>query len=185
MSRQFLGTAVDLDEAYEWGLGLLDAVVAEQESIAQQLYPGATVAETLRRLDDEPRYVITGTDALQAWMQDLSDRAVESLAGTHFDIDGPLRTLECRIAPTQTGGIYYTGRPRTGLDPDACGGRFHPASSGSTPGRKPPRCSMKVFPAIICRSAARWRSPTGSTGGAGWVAGCRATVRAGRCTPSG
>ncbi|MFV8175677.1 hypothetical protein B7435_00790 [Mycolicibacterium peregrinum] len=109
MSRQFLGTAVDLDEAYEWGLSLLDAVVAEQESIAQQLYPGATVAETLRRLDDEPRYVITGTDALQAWMQDLSDRAVESLAGTHFDIDGPLRTLECRIAPTQTGGIYYTG----------------------------------------------------------------------------
>ncbi|MED5815378.1 DUF885 domain-containing protein [Mycolicibacterium sp. 050232] len=108
MSRLFLGTSVDLDEAYEWGLGLLDAVVAEQESIAQQLYPGATVAETLRRLDEEPRYVIHGTDALQAWMQQLSDRAVESLAGTHFDIDGPLRTLECRIAPTQTGGIYYT-----------------------------------------------------------------------------
>lgn len=109
MSRSFLGSAVDLDEAYDWGLGLLDAVVAEQESIAQQLYPGATVAETLRRLDDEPRYVITGTDALQAWMQDLSDRTVDALAGTHFDIDGPLRTLECRIAPTQTGGIYYTG----------------------------------------------------------------------------
>ncbi|MEV0669986.1 DUF885 domain-containing protein [Mycobacterium sp. NPDC050441] len=109
MSRLFLGSAVDLDEAYDWGLGLLDAVVAEQESIAQQLYPGATVAETLRRLDDEPRYVITGTDALQAWMQDLSDRTVDALAGTHFDIDGPLRTLECRIAPTQTGGIYYTG----------------------------------------------------------------------------
>lgn len=109
MSRLFLGTSVDLDEAYEWGLGLLDAVVAEQESIAQQLYPGATVAETLRRLDQEPRYVISGTDALREWMQELSDRAVESLAGTHFDIDGPLRTLECRIAPTQTGGIYYTG----------------------------------------------------------------------------
>ncbi|MBN3507944.1 Uncharacterized conserved protein, DUF885 familyt [Mycobacterium sp. 88mf] len=109
MSRLFLGTSVDLDEAYEWGLGLLDAVVAEQESIAQQLYPGATVAETLRRLDEEPRYVVSGTDALQAWMQQLSDRAVDSLAGTHFDIEGPLRTLECRIAPTQTGGIYYTG----------------------------------------------------------------------------
>lgn len=109
LSRSFLGTSVDLDEAYEWGLGLLDAVVAEQETIAQQLYPGATVAETLRRLDEEPRYVIKGTDALQAWMQDLSDRAVESLSGTHFDIVGPLRKLECRIAPTQTGGIYYTG----------------------------------------------------------------------------
>jgi uncharacterized protein (DUF885 family) len=30
------------------------------------------------------------------------------LAGTHFDIAAPLRRLECRIAPTQTGGIYYT-----------------------------------------------------------------------------
>lgn len=109
LSRSFLGTGVDLDEAYEWGLGLLDAVVAEQETIAQQLYPGATVAETLRRLDEEPRYIVKGTDALQAWMQDLSDRAVESLSGTHFDIVGPLRRLECRIAPTQTGGIYYTG----------------------------------------------------------------------------
>ncbi|MGV0742516.1 DUF885 domain-containing protein [Mycolicibacterium sp. XJ870] len=109
LSRSFLGTSVDLDEAYDWGLGLLDAVVAEQESIAQQLYPGATVAETLRRLNEDPRYIVTGTDALQAWMQDLSDRAVDSLAGTHFDIDGPLRNLECRIAPTHTGGIYYTG----------------------------------------------------------------------------
>ncbi|CKH79141.1 DUF885 domain-containing protein [Mycolicibacterium smegmatis] len=109
LSRAFLGTEADLDESYEWGLNLLDAIVAEQESIAQELYPGATVAETLRRLDEEPRYVVTGTDALQAWMQDLSDRAVDSLAGTHFDIDGPLRRLECRIAPTQTGGIYYTG----------------------------------------------------------------------------
>ena len=31
------------------------------------------------------------------------------MADTHFDIPGPVRTIECRIAPTQTGGIYYTG----------------------------------------------------------------------------
>ncbi|GAS92033.1 DUF885 domain-containing protein [Mycolicibacterium brisbanense] len=108
-SRAFLGAEVDLDETYAWGIELLEAVVAEQVSIAQELYPGATVAETLHRLDDEPRYVVTGTDALQAWMQELSDRAVDALAGTHFDIAEPLRRLECRIAPTQTGGIYYTG----------------------------------------------------------------------------
>ena len=73
------------------------------------VYPGASVAETLSRLESEPRYVVHGTDALQAWMQDLSDRAMESLADKHFDIAAPLRRLECRIAPTQTGGIYYTG----------------------------------------------------------------------------
>jgi uncharacterized protein (DUF885 family) len=109
LSRGFLGTSVDLDETYEWGLRQLESIVSEQESIANRLYPGASVSEALRRLDDEPRYLVHGTDALQAWMQDLSDRAVESLAGTHFDIAPALRNLECRIAPTQTGGIYYTG----------------------------------------------------------------------------
>lgn len=108
-SRSFLGATVDFDEAYEWGLTQLEAIVAEQESTAAQLYPDVTVAEALRRLDEEERYVVAGVDALQSWMQDLSDRAVESLAGTHFDIAAPLRRLECRIAPTHTGGIYYTG----------------------------------------------------------------------------
>ena len=109
LSRAFLGASVDLDETYQWGLQLLESIVAEQEAIAQRLYPGASVAEALSRLESEPRYVVHGTDALQAWMQDLSDRAIESLADKHFDIAPPLRRLECRIAPTQTGGIYYTG----------------------------------------------------------------------------
>ena len=108
-SRLYLGASVDLDETYEWGLGRLEAIVAEQESIAHRLYPGSTVAEALGRLDEEPRYVVEGTDALQAWMQELSDRVVDALADTHFEIAEPLRHLECRIAPTQTGGIYYTG----------------------------------------------------------------------------
>jgi uncharacterized protein (DUF885 family) len=109
LSRGFLGATIDLDETYEWGLCRLESIVAEQESIASRLYPGSSVAEALRKLDDEDRYIVAGTDALQAWMQDLSDRAVESLADTHFEIAAPLRRLECRIAPTHTGGIYYTG----------------------------------------------------------------------------
>lgn len=108
-SRSFLGADVDLDETYQWGLSILEDIVAEQESLAQQLYPGSSVGEALRRLDGEPRYLVRGVDALQAWMQDLSDRAVDALADTEFDIADPLRRLECRIAPTHTGGIYYTG----------------------------------------------------------------------------
>jgi uncharacterized protein (DUF885 family) len=42
-------------------------------------------------------------------MQERADAAVADLAGTHFDIPEPVRTIECRIAPTHTGGIYYTG----------------------------------------------------------------------------
>ena len=42
-------------------------------------------------------------------MQETSDAAIGALADTHFDIPQPIRPLECKIAPTQTGGIYYTG----------------------------------------------------------------------------
>jgi uncharacterized protein (DUF885 family) len=108
-SRVYLGAEIDLDETYEWGLRRLEAIVAEQESVAHRLYPESSVVEALARLDEEPRYVIEGTDALQSWMQELSDRVVDALADTHFEIAEPLRNLECRIAPTQTGGIYYTG----------------------------------------------------------------------------
>ncbi|WNG95070.1 DUF885 domain-containing protein [Mycobacterium sp. ITM-2016-00318] len=108
-SRVYLGAEIDFDETYAWGLQRLEAIVAEQESVAHRLYPESSVAEALRRLDDEPRYVVEGTDNLQAWMQELSDRVVDALADTHFEIAEPLRSLECRIAPTHTGGIYYTG----------------------------------------------------------------------------
>lgn len=109
LSRTFLGAAVDFDEAYDWGMGLLQSIVAEQAEIADRLYPGASAGEALQRLDTEERYLIHGTDALQQWMQELSDRVVDALADKHFDIAPELRNLECRIAPTQTGGIYYTG----------------------------------------------------------------------------
>jgi uncharacterized protein (DUF885 family) len=41
-------------------------------------------------------------------MQLRADEAVSELDHTHFDIPEPLRTIECRIAPTNEGGIYYT-----------------------------------------------------------------------------
>ncbi|WP_324650782.1 DUF885 domain-containing protein [Georgenia sp. H159] len=109
-SRHFLGAAVDLDETYEWGLEELARVTAEQEVVAARLYgPGTSPAEAMARLDADPSRQLHGTEALRAWMQETSDRAVSELAGTQFDIPEPVRRLECRIAPTQTGGIYYTG----------------------------------------------------------------------------
>jgi len=42
-------------------------------------------------------------------MQGLADRTVRDLAGAHFDIPEEIRRIECRIAPTHDGGIYYTG----------------------------------------------------------------------------
>jgi uncharacterized protein (DUF885 family) len=107
-SRYFLGATVDLDETYEWGREELARIEAQMREVAEQIKPGATPDEAMKALDDDPARRLDGTDALQAWMQRLSDAAVESLGGTHFDIPEPVRRLECCIAPTHEGGIYYT-----------------------------------------------------------------------------
>ncbi|MFT4306999.1 MAG: DUF885 domain-containing protein [Microbacterium sp.] len=108
-SRRFLGAVIDLDETYEWGLEELARMVAEQERVAREIAPGASVEEAVALLEADPARRLRGTDALQRWMQTVSDRAVAELSATHFDIPEPVRRLECRIAPTAEGGIYYTG----------------------------------------------------------------------------
>ncbi|UXM93064.1 DUF885 domain-containing protein [Paenarthrobacter sp. JL.01a] len=108
-SRSFLGAAVDLEETYAWGVQELDRLIGEQEKVAGQIKPGASIEEAKSILNNDPARQIKGTDALKAWMQELSDRAVSELADVHFDIPDVMRTLECMIAPTDEGGIYYTG----------------------------------------------------------------------------
>ncbi len=108
-SRRFLGATIDLDETYEWGVEELARMVTEQESIADQIKPGASVLEAIAFLDTDPSRKLHGTQALQRWMQETSDRAVAELSGTQFDIPEEITRLECMIAPTQEGGIYYTG----------------------------------------------------------------------------
>jgi uncharacterized protein (DUF885 family) len=108
-SRRFLGAVIDLDETYDWGVEELARMVAEQESIADQIKPGASVKEAIAFLDTDPSRKLHGTDALQKWMQQTSDRAVAELSESQFDIPDEIKRLECLIAPTQEGGIYYTG----------------------------------------------------------------------------
>jgi uncharacterized protein (DUF885 family) len=108
-SRRFLGAEIDLDETYDWGVEELARMVAEQEAIAHEILPGATVEEAVAFLEKDESRKLRGTAALQEWMQRTSDRAVEELGRTHFDIAEPIRELECMIAPTNEGGIYYTG----------------------------------------------------------------------------
>jgi uncharacterized protein (DUF885 family) len=108
-SRRFLGATIDLDETYEWGVEELARMVAEQETIAHEIKPGASVEEAVAFLEQDPSRKLHGTEALQKWMQETSDRAVAELGRTHFDIPEPIRRLECMIAPTREGGIYYTG----------------------------------------------------------------------------
>lgn len=109
LSKRFLGAEVDFDETYQWGIEELNRVIKEQEAVANEILPGASVQEAVAHLEKDPATKLHGTDALKKWMQELSDKAIEDLGKTHFDIAEPLRNLECMIAPTKHGGIYYTG----------------------------------------------------------------------------
>ena len=108
-SRRFLGATIDLDETYDWGIEELARMTEEQEKVADQIKPGASVLEAIAYLDTDPSRKLHGTQALQEWMQKTSDKAVADLAETQFDIPDEIKTIECMIAPTQEGGIYYTG----------------------------------------------------------------------------
>jgi uncharacterized protein (DUF885 family) len=107
-SRQFLGATIDLDETYEWGLDELARMVEEQTRIASEIRPGASVEEAIAILDQDPERRLVGTAALREWMQETSDRAIAELSESSFDIPEPVRRIECMIAPTREGGIYYT-----------------------------------------------------------------------------
>jgi uncharacterized protein (DUF885 family) len=108
-SRYFLGAAVDLDETYAWGWEELKRIEDEMARVAQQIVPGGSVDDAVAALDKDPGRNIEGKDAFRDWMQQLADRTLSEMAGVHFDIPEPVRRIECCIAPTNDGGIYYTG----------------------------------------------------------------------------
>jgi uncharacterized protein (DUF885 family) len=108
-SRHFLGAAVDLREAYAWSWEEIARLRAEMARVSNLVRPGATVEEAMAILDADPSRRVEGRANFRAWMQELAERAMAELDGTHFDIPPPARRIEAAIAPTNDGGIYYTG----------------------------------------------------------------------------
>jgi uncharacterized protein (DUF885 family) len=108
-SRYFLGATVDLDETYAWGFAELARLEEEMRRVAEQIAPDGSVDEAVHALDADPARNIDGEREFRDWMQALADQAIDGLHGTHFDIPEQVRRIECCIAPTSDGGIYYTG----------------------------------------------------------------------------
>jgi uncharacterized protein (DUF885 family) len=107
-SRYFLGAVIDLEETYQWGFEELHRIQEAQRAIAQDLVDEPNIKAAYQALDEDPARRITGAEAFRSWMQDLADQAVADLAGKHFDIPDPVKKIECCIAPTHDGSIYYT-----------------------------------------------------------------------------
>ena len=107
-SRYFLGAVIDLEEAYQWGFEELHRIQEAQRAIAKDLVGEPDIRTAYAALDADPARRIEGAEAFRSWMQNLADEAVANLAGKHFDIPDPIKRIECCIAPTHDGSIYYT-----------------------------------------------------------------------------
>jgi uncharacterized protein (DUF885 family) len=108
-SRYFLGATIDLDETYAWGIDELARLESDMRSVANKIVPNGSTDDAVAALDRDPARRIQGKEAFRDWMQELADRAISELHGTHFDIPEQVRRIECCIAPTSDGGVYYTG----------------------------------------------------------------------------
>jgi len=100
---------VDLREACAWSWEEIARLRAEMARVSNLVRPGATVEEAVAILDEDPARRVEGRENFRAWMQEHAERTISELHGTHFDIPRPAHRIEAVIAPTNDGGIYYTG----------------------------------------------------------------------------
>ena len=109
-SQEFNGIVLDLDETYAWGVDELHRIEHQMQVVAERILPGASVDAAIEHLDHDPTRTIEGVDAFRAWNQEMIDRTISELDGTHFDIAEPLRRCEAMIAPPGgAAAMYYTG----------------------------------------------------------------------------
>ncbi|UUW89598.1 DUF885 domain-containing protein [Pimelobacter simplex] len=107
-SRYFLGATVDLEETYRWGWEELARIEEDMAATARRIVPGGSVADAVAALDADPARDCGSREAFQAWMQERSDTILADFDGLHFDIAEPIRTLQCKVAPVNDGGAWYT-----------------------------------------------------------------------------
>jgi uncharacterized protein (DUF885 family) len=126
-ARDFLGCSVDPDETYAWGWEELHRIEDEMRQVAQRISPGARVDEAIELLNTDPARAMHGTDSLQRFLQELTDRAIAELNGRHFDIPQEICRCECMIAPAGSAAAPYYTPPSE--DMSRPGRTWYPASA--------------------------------------------------------
>jgi uncharacterized protein (DUF885 family) len=107
-ARFWTGGGVDPAEAYAWGWSQYQSLWAEMRGEAQQVLAGASVRDAMRHLDTHGE-AVQGVEQIRLRLQQLMDRVIADLNGTHFDLAARLQTVEARIAPPGSAAApYYT-----------------------------------------------------------------------------
>lgn len=107
---EFLGTNIDPVATYQWGWEQVAELSAHMKQIANEILPGGSMKEVDQLLRTDPGRTVPDSTALAEFIQDRLDDALDRLAGTHFDVPEPIRTVTVNIAPPGGSlGAYYVG----------------------------------------------------------------------------
>jgi uncharacterized protein (DUF885 family) len=109
-ARVSLGADIDLADTYAWAWDDLARIEDEMVGECRRIGVSDDIAATIEHLERDSPLVIEGEEALRTWLQDLMDRTIAELDGSHFDIPEPVRRVEAMIAPPGgAAAMYYTG----------------------------------------------------------------------------
>jgi uncharacterized protein (DUF885 family) len=104
-----LGMDIDPQETYAWGWDQLMQIESDMAETAKRIDPERSLQEVFELLETDPDRAIYSPEALRAWLQDLMDRTIAELDGSHFDIPEPVRTVQAMLSPPGTAAaMYYT-----------------------------------------------------------------------------
>jgi uncharacterized protein (DUF885 family) len=105
---RLVGMAVDPDEAYRWGWEEFFRLRAEMERVAEEIRPGVGIDAVKEYLETDPEVTASGTAELVEFVERILGRAVDDLAGVHFDVPAQIRDVTVSIAAPGTPlGAYY------------------------------------------------------------------------------
>ncbi|MDT9594466.1 DUF885 domain-containing protein [Nocardioides zeae] len=113
-ARRVAGATIDPAATYAWGWEEYRRIQAEMVDLADRILPGATPLAAMRHLDEHGT-VVEGVEEVRVWLQQMMDRAITDLDGTHFDIAEPIRNVEAMIAPPGSAAAPYYTRPSLGF----------------------------------------------------------------------
>ncbi len=105
-----LGAGARLEEAYAFGWDEHRRLLTEQRRAAGEVLggPSGSPREAMRWVERHGP-AVEGVEATRAYLQGVTDRAIDALDGVHFDIAAPLRRVEAVVSPPgSAAGAYYT-----------------------------------------------------------------------------
>ncbi|MFD8545918.1 DUF885 domain-containing protein [Streptomyces sp. NPDC059649] len=111
LARYYIGADLDADEAYAYGWSEFYRLLAEMETEAERVLPGAKTPWEALAWCDEHGEAVEGVDEVRQWLQSLMDEAIDSLDGTHFELAERVRRVESRIAPPGSAASPYYTQP--------------------------------------------------------------------------